>query len=108
GSNLGQILTQKFGSRKGNFLKFFIGGSVILGCAAYEAGNILGAVSGLNLLSGVDTKILTILLVLIAATILWSGRQQLISRVMLFFVVLMGVAFMVLAFSQAFTLGTVI
>ena len=54
GKNLGQVLTQKFGTRKGRFLKFFIGGSVILGCAAYEAGNILGAVSGLNLLTGID------------------------------------------------------
>ena len=108
GSNLGQVLTQKFGSRKGSFLKFFIGGSVVLGCAAYEAGNILGAVSGLNLLSGVDTKFLTILLVLIAGSILWSGRQKLISKVMLFFVVLMGVAFMVLALSQDFTVVEVV
>ncbi len=108
GNNLGQILTRKFGSRKGGFLKFFIGGSVILGCAAYEAGNILGAVSGMNLLTGVDVKILTILLVLIAASILWFGKHQLISRVMLFFVVLMGIAFIALALSQDFTFGTIL
>ncbi len=108
GYNLGEILTRRFGSRQGSFLKFFIGGSVIIGCAAYEAGNILGAVSGLNLLTGVDTKILTVVLVLIAGTILWSGRRQLISRVMLLFVVLMGVAFFILAFSQDFTFATVV
>lgn len=108
GNNLGQILTRKFGTRKGSFLKFFIGGSVILGCAAYEAGNILGAVSGMNLLTGVDAKILTLLLVLIAASILWFGKHQLISRVMFFFVVLMGMAFIALALSQDFTVGTIL
>ncbi len=108
GNNLGQILTRKFGTRKGSFLKFFIGGSVILGCAAYEAGNILGAVSGMNLLTGVDAKILTLLLVLIAASILWFGKHQLISRMMFFFVVLMGMAFIALALSQDFTVGTIL
>lgn len=107
GKNLGQILTQKFGTRKGRFLKYFIGGSVILGCAAYEAGNILGAVSGLNLLTGMDARMLTIGLVLIAASILWYGQQKIISRVMLFFVIVMGGAFMMLAFSQDFTLTTI-
>ncbi len=107
GSNLGQILTQKFGLRKGKFLKYFIGGSVIFGCAAYEAGNILGAVSGLNLLIDVNTQMLTIMLVLIATSILWFGHQKVISNVMLVFVVVMGAAFMVLAFNQDFTFTTI-
>ena len=73
GKNLGQTLTVKFGKSSGNFLKWLIGGSVIAGCAAYEAGNILGAVSGLNLLTSSDTALLTILVTLSSFLLLWRG-----------------------------------
>src|SRR5688572_21775099 len=73
GMNVGQSLTIKFGRSNGNFLKWLIGGSVIAGCAAYEAGNILGAVSGLNLLTGLNAVLLTILVTLVSFVLLWRG-----------------------------------
>ena len=46
GLNFGQALETKFGSKNGGWIKWIVAGPVLLGCAAYEAGNILGAVSG--------------------------------------------------------------
>ena len=103
GLTMGQALNKKYGQQKSLWLKFLLGGPVILGCAAYEAGNILGAVSGLNLLTLVDTKILTIVITLIAAIILWTGRRTAIGWLMTFLVAMMGIAFFALAAGRPFS-----
>ena len=100
GMNLGQSLTIKFGRSNGNFLKWLIGGSVIAGCAAYEAGNILGAVSGLNLLTGLDAVLLTVLVTLVSFILLWRGSPQWISNLMMLLVVIMGISFFLVALTQ--------
>ncbi|MEM9986356.1 MAG: divalent metal cation transporter, partial [Bacteroidota bacterium] len=45
GKNLGQALQETFQGPRGKWLNRFLAVAVILGCAAYEAGNILGAVA---------------------------------------------------------------
>ena len=100
GMNLGQTLTIKFGRRNGSFLKWLIGGSVIAGCAAYEAGNILGAVSGLNLLTGLSAVLLTIVVTLVSFVLLWRGSPQWISNLMMLLVVIMGISFFLVALTQ--------
>ncbi len=86
----------------GFHLIMITGSVVILGCAAYEAGNILGAVSGLNILTGMDTRWLTLAVVAAASVILWFNKRSLISGVMTFLVATMGLAFVSLAFQQPF------
>ncbi|MEJ0054811.1 MAG: divalent metal cation transporter [Bacteroidota bacterium] len=105
GMTMGQALSKKYGEQKSTWLKFLLGGPVILGCAAYEAGNILGAVSGLNLMSAVDTKTLTIIITAVSAIILWTGKRDAIGWLMTFLVALMGVAFFALAMDTPFTFG---
>lgn len=105
GLSLGKALEKKFGHQKGFWIKLFIGGSVLLGCAAYEAGNILGAVSGMNLLIEGDGKIYTVLVTLCAALLLWDGRQAWISTLMTILVGMMGLAFFVLALHGDFELS---
>jgi manganese transport protein len=106
GLTMGQALNKKYGEQKGAWLKFVLGGPVVLGCAAYEAGNILGAVSGLNLLTTLDTKLLTIIVTVISAFILWSGKRDLIGWLMTLLVALMGIAFFALAFNRPFSFLT--
>lgn len=108
GLSLGQAVMKKFGGRKGFWINMFIGISVVLGCAAYEAGNILGGVSGLNLLFEGDGKVYTVLITLIAAFVLWSGKQKWISTLMTLLVSLMGIAFFVLALNIDFSISEVI
>ncbi len=103
GLSMGQALTKKYGQQTSTWLKFILGGPVILGCAAYEAGNILGAVSGLNLMTSIDTRILTILITGISAIILWTGKRDAIGWLMTFLVGLMGVAFFALAVNRPFS-----
>jgi len=108
GLTFGESLIKKFGERNGKLLQWIVGGSVVLGCAAYEAGNILGAVAGLNLITGIRTDLLTVLVTLTAGFILWIGGKNWISNLMMGLVVIMGVAFAALAFSQDITFASLI
>lgn len=97
GLSLSQAIQVKFGKKKGFWLKWVVSISVILGCAAYEAGNILGAVSGVSLLVDGNGKVLTILISVVSALVLWSNRGKWISWLMTLLVAMMGVAFLILA-----------
>jgi manganese transport protein len=102
GLTFGESLRKKFGEQKGKLLQWVVGGSVVLGCAAYEAGNILGAVAGLNLITGWKENILTIIVTVASALVLWAGGKNWISSLMTFLVLIMGIAFIALAISQDF------
>ena len=104
GLTFGESLLKKFGPRNGLALQWIVGGSVVFGCAAYEAGNILGAVAGLNLITGASNTLLTIIVTLVSGAILWFGGKDWISNLMMLLVVIMGVAFAALAFAQDFTI----
>jgi Mn2+/Fe2+ NRAMP family transporter len=108
GLSLGQAVMKKFGSQKGLWINVTIGVAVIIGCAAYEAGNILGAVSGLSLLFEGDGMMYTILIASVAASVLWSGRQKWISTLMTILVAMMGIAFFVLALNIDFSFSHVV
>lgn len=108
GLNVGQALKKKFGSRNGRSLQWLMGGSVMAGCAAYEAGNILGAVSGLGLITGIDNHWLTVIIVAMSFSLLWKGSPAWISSLMMILVLIMGIAFIRVAFTQqVFSLGDV-
>lgn len=102
GLTFGECVQQRFGA---GWVKWLVAVPVLLGCAAYEAGNILGAVSGLGLLTSGSTKFFTVVITALAAIILWRGGSKLISNVMMFLVVIMAIAFAVLAFKAKFTFG---
>jgi Mn2+/Fe2+ NRAMP family transporter len=108
GLNLGQATQKCLGNKLGSSLMMVVGSIVIMGCAAYEAGNILGAVAGLNLISGINSRILTVIIVTISFGVLWTNKRQVISWLMTLLVGLMGLAFFILAIQQPLTLGEVI
>jgi len=95
--SMGTLLLQRFGKSKGKTISIVLGIAVIFGCAAYEAGNIMGAVSGLQLLSGLKPKLLTLIITILACIVLWSGKRKLIALIMTALVMLMGFAFCWLA-----------
>ena len=100
GLTFGAAMVASFGERKGRVAQWVVGISVMLGCAAYEAGNILGAVSGLNLLIDWPAWLLTTLVTIVSGVILWSNRSKGISTLMTLLVLIMGIAFAALALSQ--------
>lgn len=80
-----------------------MGLSVILGCAAYEAGNILGAVSGIQLLVAADQRLLTLFLGILAFLALYFNSISHLSRILGFLVAIMGLVFIGVACQTSFS-----
>jgi len=95
GRNLGQALREQYrtGPRKGAVLLLVLG-AIVVGCAAYEAGNILGGVTGAVMATGWSARSLTLLSGVIAATLLWLHPPQTVARTLSIIVAVMGVAFL--------------
>lgn len=79
--------------------------AILVGCAAYEAGNLLGAVAGLALATDVPGPLAALALGAGAAALLWFGSTRAVVRVMSVLVAVMGVAFMVAAVGLGPELG---
>jgi Mn2+/Fe2+ NRAMP family transporter len=89
GKTLGEIIGSNSSGRRLGWLLFL---AIALGCGAYQAGNLLGALAGLQLL-GDWSKWWLLLLGGIATLLLWSGNTKLITRSLAFIVALMGFVF---------------
>lgn len=101
GLSLGEVLTRMYGARI-KWLMVSLFGAVALGCAAYQAGNILGAVAGLSMLfPGTSVHVLTGVVGLVCVTLLVKGSTQLIANCLGLIVFGMGVAFMYVAFNAS-------
>jgi manganese transport protein len=72
-------------------------GAVVIGCAAYEAGNILGGVAGAERIIGLPTAVLTLGLGVVAAVLLVLPDPAVIARVLGGLVAVMGLAFIATA-----------
>ncbi|MGM0460356.1 MAG: NRAMP family divalent metal transporter [Bacteroidota bacterium] len=100
GLNLGEAMRQEYGSTKtGKSVVWLALAAILSGCAAFEAGNILGAVAGLSLLnSSVPVPAIVMIIGILAAILLWKGTVQQIAKLLGVIVALMGVCFLITAF----------
>jgi Mn2+/Fe2+ NRAMP family transporter len=106
GKNLGQIIALKYGGTRGHRIKWALFLAAAFGCAAYQTGNLLGAISGaLFFLPHVGRVLLTLLLALGCAALLWSNNFQLLSRALSIMVAVMGIAFIYVAVQVPASLG---
>ncbi len=96
GMNLGHALRRRFAHRwTGYLVMSTVVGAVIIGCAAYETGNVLGAMVGLELVWGPTGHVAHAFGIGLAAGILlWMGSPQWIARLLGLVVAFMGVAFL--------------
>ena len=98
GLSLGQVVLRRFQSKK---LAWFLAVAVFLGCAAYEAGNILGAISGIALVTtDIKPAYFTWIIVIVAFVLLWFGKIKTVVNAMGILVAVMGFAFLVAGLSQ--------
>lgn len=95
--SLGRIL-----GANGQWLGILCFLSVFLGCVAYEAGNLLGALSGLQLVFPIQRP-WVLLIGGIAALVLWPGESRKIARALAGVVALMGLVFVVVATGLVFS-----
>ncbi len=68
--------------------------SITFGCAAYEAGNIIGGSLGLEMVTSISQKYWVALISLIAIFILSRGKYKLIEKSLIFLVFLMSISFL--------------
>ena len=97
GKNLGEIIALKYAARKNNRIKILIFFAVAIGCAAYQTGNILGAISGLALINPFSQQLLTLLIGTVCFGLLWIGNFRVIANLLGLIVALMGAAFLYVA-----------
>ncbi len=93
GKELGEAIRARFGG----WVPMLVAAGIILGCAAYEAGNLLGGVAGMRLLVDVSPAVLTVITGVAAALLLATGNTRWIAGSLGALVALMGVAFVVTA-----------
>jgi len=68
--------------------------SITFGCAAYEAGNIIGGTLGLETITSIPHKYWVALISLLAVLILGLGKYKLVEKLLIFLVFLMSVSFL--------------
>ena len=99
GMNLGQAIKYHYmGKRAQVPILVLIVGAIILGCAAYETGNILGSVEGISLVfPKLDKRIIVGIIALIAGLALSLKSLRSIANFMGSFVFVMGFTFITTA-----------
>ncbi len=97
GHNLGEAIRSRFSSTLGKGFGYLVLVSILLGCAAYEAGNILGAVAGLALIFDISTVVMTLLIGTAACLLLWFGSTKTIAQILGVVVAVMGLCFLTTA-----------
>jgi Mn2+/Fe2+ NRAMP family transporter len=98
GLSLGAAINRGLGSgNRAKWARMLVVTAIFFGCAAYQAGNILGAVSGLEVLWDIPAWQGTLLVTLSAGLGLWFGRLKGIQNLMSVLVAVMGLVFFALA-----------
>ncbi len=114
GRNLGQAIREYlFDKFWGRMTAYLILTAIVLGCIAYEAGNILGAVAGASLILDIPYYWLTIAIGILAFLLFGLGSVNFIAKAMGVIVAFMGICFLTTAVviqppvSDIFTAGFV-
>jgi len=94
GSDLGQALRQRFVGLAGHVVTALVLGAIVVGCAAYQAGNILGAVAGAQLQWPAPNALWVVAIGLPAALLLAFAASETVAKVLGAVVALMGLAFL--------------
>lgn len=68
--------------------------AITFGCAAYEAGNIIGGSLGLEMVSAIPQKYWVILISLLAVAILSRKKYKLLEKILIFLVFFMSLSFL--------------
>lgn len=109
GRDLAATLRIRSGSSPGaGVLLVLVVAAVVAGCAAYEAGNILGAVLGASSLLAVPGWMATLSIGGVAGGLLWLGRPTTVAKALGVIVAMMGLAFTVTAIGLAPELGSLL
>jgi len=97
GRSLGECLKEQYSGLPRVFVTGLVLGAVLLGCAAYEAGNLLGSVAGASLKLALSRRLLTLCIGALAGLLLYFGKTRTVARILGAVVAVMGIAFLATA-----------
>ena len=106
GRNLGEHIRDLFGGRM--VIPTLIWLSIAFGCAAYEAGNIMGAVAGLDTIIDLPRAVPILIIVALALVLLATSGTRTIARLLGVLVAIMGVVFIMTSLYADLTLGEIV
>ncbi len=94
---LGEAFNKQFSKGISRYIVFFLViGAILVGNAAYEAGNISGGVLGLELMIG-ELSILPVIIGIACFLLMYFGQYKWIERILIGLVILMSSCFLVTA-----------
>lgn len=98
GRDLAEAIREQFRGRRTSLLVLLLVlGAIVVGNAAYEAGNILGAVAGVGLGTEIPAWVATLAIGSAAGILLWMGAPKTVAHVLSITVAAMGIAFLLTA-----------
>ncbi|ACY47956.1 NRAMP family divalent metal transporter [Rhodothermus marinus] len=97
GRPLAEALRDQFDGWKGVAVRLLALGAIVLGNAAFEVGNVLGAMAGLELVFDAPRRLLVLGVGVASGALLWFGTLRMLPRVLGAFVAFMGLAFLITA-----------
>ncbi|NQU86906.1 MAG: Nramp family divalent metal transporter [Mariniphaga sp.] len=98
GKNLGQAIAFQFENKKSKIaILILVIGAIVVGAAAYEMGNIIGAVAGSQLVFNLPAWGFVLIIAALAAIVLSIPSLKIISTIMGVIVAFMGIIFLVTA-----------
>ncbi|MBI4408919.1 MAG: Nramp family divalent metal transporter [Gemmatimonadetes bacterium] len=98
GSGLGEAVRRRFDARWARLLSVsLIIAAIVLGNAAYQTGNLLGAGLGAQAVLGGGPRLWALVFGPLAFVVLWRGSYRLLERVLVGMVVVMSVVFLATA-----------
>ncbi len=94
---LGEALNKQFPKGVVRYVVFFLVlGAIVVGNAAYEAGNIAGGMLGFDLLIG-ESKVWPLIIGSVCFLLLYIGRYKWVERILIALVLLMSICFLLTA-----------
>lgn len=94
---LGEAFNKQFPSGLARYLVFFLViGAILIGNAAYEAGNISGGVLGLDLIVG-ELKLWPVVIGAFCFALMFYGQYKWIERILISLVIVMSICFLLTA-----------
>jgi Mn2+/Fe2+ NRAMP family transporter len=98
GHELGTAIRHRYAqTSRTRWVATVLAAGVVLGCAAYQAGNLLGAVAGVRLVADIPPALLTVVCGAAAAALLATGSTRWIANILGALVAVMAIAFLVTA-----------
>lgn len=98
GKSLGDAIAYLLGdSKRGKGIRWALSGAIYIGGIAYQAGNLLGAKSGLQLIFPNGERYLFLLMVILGSVVLWKGTEKYIAQILGILVGVMALLFIGLA-----------